>query len=206
MVSAPVSSDSPLETTSSDEKSESETEEVDELEGFDNDFDTADYNAPLSPPEELMIALEALTIASLHMQKARRLPFLLRELRRGFERRCQLVGVPTAEERGPISASVVYKLRVNDDGVEFGGLGPTKVADLIHKARMAAWHCPLCELHGEFKTRQMLQKHLTWDHDEVDTMWEQFGGVCRSLHHTRLPWCTRSFVGEMAYYANSTRR
>jgi hypothetical protein len=43
----------------------------------------------------------------------------------------------------------------------------------IYKNTMnAGWLCPLCELHGVFGNRQMMEKHLEWDHREVTVNWQ----------------------------------
>jgi hypothetical protein len=41
-----------------------------------------------------------------------------------------------------------------------------------HKSLMkAGWICPLCQLHGMFDNRDMVEKHLEWDHKEVGISW-----------------------------------
>ncbi|EGO29396.1 hypothetical protein SERLADRAFT_412912, partial [Serpula lacrymans var. lacrymans S7.9] len=44
-----------------------------------------------------------------------------------------------------------------------------------YKARMKAWRCPLCELHGVFGTRSLLDAHLKWDHKTVAVIWKREG-------------------------------
>ena len=137
----------------------------------DAEYDDIDYAVHPEPSDELMIALESISLPSLQMQKARQLPFRLQQLRRGFEHRCRLVGVPTdVEHEKPISVSVLYKFEVrNEEGT------PPIVHE--YQTQTDAWVCPLCELHGSLKTREMLAKHLEWDHFEVSCSWEEVGRV-----------------------------
>ena len=116
-----------------------------------------------APSEELMLALEKLTLSSLRMQKTGQLPFLLRNLRRGFQNRCRLLGVPTGKiSEEVVSVSVLYKYVVRSTRQEH-----------VYTARMTAWLCPLCELHGQFETKRMLEKHLDWDHHQVAVTWRR---------------------------------
>lgn len=118
------------------------------------------------PSEDLFAAIEALTMSLVVLQAAKQLPFLVRNLRRGFEHRCHLVGVPVAPAAVDISAKVVYQRRSQRYEVD-----------------ISDWHCPLCELLGQFKTREMLEKHLQWDHDEVAVVWmhDTSAEVCLSI-------------------------
>jgi hypothetical protein len=151
---------------------------------LEDDFDALYFNEPIipdaeyddyavhpEPSDELMIALESISLSSLQMQKARQLPFRLQQLRRGFEHRCRLVGVPTdGEHEKRISVFVVYKYEVKNDE------GTPPIAH-EYQTQLDAWVCPLCELHGSLKTREMLAKHLEWDHFEVSCSWEEVGRV-----------------------------
>ena len=131
----------------------------------DNESDRLD-----GPSEELMTALEALTLSSLQMQMARKLPFLLRNLRRGFENRCRLLRVPVdTAEHAPVFLDVLYKHDVTDEE----GLSHSH----NYLVRKQVWCCPMCEILGVFKTREMLAKHIEWDHPEVTTNWEQVNEV-----------------------------
>ena len=197
--SSESSSDSDESMTSGSEKTEAQEEaEIDELQ-FDSDAErlsTADddgdivmadvseapptfrapeiilLDMPLAsttpavsskvPSDQLVAAVEALTLSSIRMQKTSQLPFLLRNLRHGFLLRCRRLQVPVYSDGRDISFSVHYNHL--DDGVyQVDGL--------------SAWHCPLCDLLGTIKTREMLNCHLHWDHPEVFFEWEDIDGT-----------------------------
>ena len=176
--------DSPSEPESLDNDESEEGGSPLAMRNLEDDFDALYFNEPIipdaeyddyafqpEPSDELIIALESISLPSLQMQKARQLPFRLQQLRRGFEHRCRLVGVPTDAEHGkPISVSVVYKYEIKNEE------GTPPVAH-EYQTQTDAWVCPLCELHGSLKTREMLAKHLEWDHFEVSCSWEEVGRV-----------------------------
>jgi hypothetical protein len=110
------------------------------------------------PSEELITAVEALTLSSVRMQKAKQLPFLLRNLRRGFISRCRSINIPTQYTSEGISVTVRYE-------------HSSAAGEHAFETRMEHWVCPLCELHGAFQTREMLASHLDWDHDEIFSQW-----------------------------------
>ena len=45
------------------------------------------------------------------------------------------------------------------------------------KIDILKWLCLLCELHGTFRTREMLACHLQWDHAKVISEWGQMDGT-----------------------------
>lgn len=112
-----------------------------------------------SPPESLIVAIEALSLSCVRMQKARQLPFLRKNLRCGFERRCLSLGVPTTSDKTARPPSICVRYE--------------HVVDLSYETWISAWLCPLCELYGEMKTREMLSSHLQWDHPEAYVEWEK---------------------------------
>jgi hypothetical protein len=114
------------------------------------------------PSEEIIAAIETLSLSSLRLQATKRLPFLMRTLRRGFEDRCRLAGVRTARRGPPRGITKVVFRR--GEWHEYVG-------------KMSAWKCPVCELHGEFANREMLGRHLDWDHEEVRVGWEEVDEV-----------------------------
>ena len=111
----------------------------------------------IEPPDELLTALESLTLSTIRMQKTHQLPFLLRNMREGFLSRCRALGVPIYSDNRQLSLCVRYDY----------------VAGLTYKTDISKWLCPLCELHGTFRTREMLACHLQWDHAEVFSEWGQ---------------------------------
>lgn len=111
----------------------------------------------LYPSEELLNALEALTLNSIRIQSTRQLPFLRRNLRQGFFRRCRDLHIPIYSDHKTIS------LRVNYEYID----------GIVFHAEIDEWLCPLCNIFGKFVTRAMLNCHLEWDHREVFCEWER---------------------------------
>jgi hypothetical protein len=107
-----------------------------------------------TPSEELIVALETLTLSSLQMQMAWRLPFLVRNLR---DSRVDVAWLEYLFVQSIILGFpfMLYRCKVSQGG------RTSRTRE--HQARMDVWRCPLCELHGAFKTREMLVKHLEWD-------------------------------------------
>ncbi|KAG8216511.1 hypothetical protein J3R82DRAFT_6627 [Butyriboletus roseoflavus] len=100
----------------------------------------------------------------------RRLPFLRRNLRSGFQLHCRMVGVdtkPYSLPRTPIS--VVYTFPLTDGATAHSGGFRTTSA----KSSMKNWLCPLCDLHNKFDNPRMLEKHLAWDHSSVKVLWDE---------------------------------
>jgi hypothetical protein len=113
----------------------------------------------IEPPDELITALQSLTLSTIRMQKTHQLPFLLRNLRQGFLSRCRVLGVPIYSDNDERQLSLCVRYDY--------------VAGLTYKTDISKWLCPLCELHGTFRTREMLACHLQWDHAEVFSEWGQ---------------------------------
>jgi hypothetical protein len=124
--------------------------------------DTEDSDG--APPNEILDALESLSLSSIRLQATRRLPFLLRTLRRGFAQRCALVGVVTTPKKPSNVVKVVFR----------------RSKKRAYVGQMASWKCPVCYLHTRFANRAMLEKHLEWDHSEVDVLWEEVDEVSLS--------------------------
>lgn len=129
---------------------------------------------PASPSLELVAALEAITLSLLRMQETQQLPFLKRNLRRGFKLRCSQVNnnMPKPDHRaGAPNLQLVYRLKTD----EFD----SNVYE--YKSRHNSWSCPLCNLHGDMRSRQLLQMHLLWDHNELLPEWSrnsEVRGLC----------------------------
>ncbi|KDR68380.1 hypothetical protein GALMADRAFT_161032 [Galerina marginata CBS 339.88] len=109
------------------------------------------------PSDELIAAVEALTLSAIRMQKTSCLPFLLRNLRKGFLKRCSRLLVPIY----PIDQEIELHVHYESAG---GAVYQTEVSD---------WQCPLCDLLGILPTREMLDCHLRWDHPEVYCEWHE---------------------------------
>jgi hypothetical protein len=116
------------------------------------------------PSENLITAVEVLTLSSLRMQKVKQLPFLLRNLRTGFISRCRSLNIPTQRILEEIFVTVRYE--------HYSAAG-----EYSFETQMEHWVCPLCELHGAFLTREMLASHLSWDHDEVRSQWNEIDQI-----------------------------
>ncbi len=124
--------------------------------------------AAMTPPSTLVTTIERLSFASLRMHATRRLPFLLRDLRRRFYARCEQLGVPVYTDKRTPRLKILYT-----------GAG---AEDSEYVARVdGSWVCPLCNLLGALRTREMLDCHLRWDHAEVFCEWQagpRMGEVC----------------------------
>lgn len=118
----------------------------------------ADVVSSAEPSDELISAVENLVLSSIRMQETNQLPFLLRNLRRGFRARCSALGIATRRVPGDISLLVKYK------SLSTG-------ATAAYETEINDWLCPLCELHGRFDAKEMLASHLLWDHSEVTCQW-----------------------------------
>ena len=122
------------------------------------DRDLVNTQSPsIEPPDELITALESFALSTIRMQKTHQLPFLLRNVREGFLSRCRVLGVPIYSDNRQLSLCVRYDY----------------VDGLTYKTNISEWLCPFCELHGTFRTREMLACHLHWDHAEVFSEWGQ---------------------------------
>lgn len=101
-----------------------------------------------------------------------RLPFLLRNLRAGFKSRCTLVGIDPHKKQlplRPISMSYPHHLGSIEE--------QQKTRNSVIEKQVNTWICPLCELHGEFNNRAILDMHLRWDHLEVKATWDAVSAV-----------------------------
>ncbi|RDX54799.1 hypothetical protein OH76DRAFT_999861 [Lentinus brumalis] len=136
--------------------------------------------------EELYRALDALTLSEARMQKRKRLPFLLKNLWKGFTYQCQRHGVRTSPPNAPRGAvKVVFKyyLEANDSGASSDSSSDAREYQ-TYVGSMADWRCPMCELHKPFPTREMLIFHLSRDHSEVKVSWREI--TVRNEHRWRL--------------------
>ncbi|CAA7270267.1 unnamed protein product [Cyclocybe aegerita] len=109
------------------------------------------------PPDQLVAALEMLSLPSIRMQSTRQLPFIRRNLRRGFSKLCRGLEIDVYSNDKEVSLTVLY---------EYAG-------GISHEAEVSDWLCPLCELFGSFETKEMLGCHLSWDHAEVFHEWHK---------------------------------
>ncbi|KAI0674536.1 hypothetical protein C8Q78DRAFT_1015392 [Trametes maxima] len=134
--------------------------------------------------DELLDAFDALTSGHVRLRERGRLPFLLRNLRAGFENRCLRGGVRVYPEQKP-QAPVKVAYRYFPDRYDSEKAGDaSSSSDEEHQewvGRMTQWCCPLCQLHQPFRTRDMLVFHLRRDHSDVKVSWSKFNseGISR---------------------------
>ena len=113
--------------------------------------------APL--PADLVSTIEKLTHSSARLHLTKRLPFLVRNIRRGFLQRCKALGISSDRRTEDVAFHVHYE--------------HTGVNDVVYDVTLHQWDCPLCTLHPSFPNQQMLQKHLAWDHEEFPFEWRR---------------------------------
>ncbi|EIW77063.1 hypothetical protein CONPUDRAFT_168086 [Coniophora puteana RWD-64-598 SS2] len=119
--------------------------------------------APPAPPEELMLALEPLILGPMRLRRECTLPFLLRNVRQGFEFKCKFRKVDTTTKEFPSRpVTVVYKLLARSGS---GVVCEWKIG--LHE-----WICQFCDIHGRFANPEMLEAHYRWDHAEVGVRWD----------------------------------
>ncbi|KAG7446898.1 uncharacterized protein BT62DRAFT_993784 [Guyanagaster necrorhizus] len=149
------------ESTPSESSPESDVELTptsdDELEYVDNNQEQ-DKETHSIPEPELLEAIRAHYFTTLRMQDTSRLPFMRRNLRRGFRNQCHLRGYGLQRPSGKPHITLVY------DCPSVERTCTTHVTD---------WLCPVCELHGTFDNQEQLACHLTWDHPELEIRWER---------------------------------
>jgi len=106
-------------------------------------------------PPRLFTALEHHTGKITYLHQTRRLPFLLRNVRRGFLLRCKDAGISLNDDLNRVMLGVRYD---HVDGI-------------FYETSLHQWTCPICSIHGPFPNLAVLQKHLEWDHKELFTEW-----------------------------------
>ncbi len=131
----------------------------------------------------MIAAFGALSLSTVTAAKKRRLPFLRRNVRTSFLRRCQMVDLavnPVSPQAQ--SLTVLYKMPIDVSENEWDD-EVTEYA--VHKVKLTLDQlvCPLCDMLGRLITREMLEAHLKWDHRDVETSWrKRKNGVSNSLH------------------------
>lgn len=108
---------------------------------------------------QLFRAFHLHTDSPYFFQQTKQLPFLLRNLRKSFRVLCRTLGIPSTrlpeDEQG--STLVRYE----------------HLANVSFESSLPKWFCPLCDLFGQFETREMLRIHLALDHKNVFFEWIQ---------------------------------
>ncbi|KAG1779412.1 hypothetical protein EV702DRAFT_1087975 [Suillus placidus] len=115
--------------------------------------------APAEIPSDTLIeALENISLTTIRLAKLHRLPFMLRNLRKGFLSRCKSLGLDPSRSIPPSKpVTVIYNCVSEQQETQ---------------TRMTDWRCPLCDLHGIFPAQQILDAHLQWDHSGVGFCWD----------------------------------
>ena len=121
----------------------------------------------------------ALSLSTVTAAKKRRLPFLRRNVRKSFPRRCQMMGLavhPLSPQMQ--SLTILYKMPIDVSENEWDD-EVTEYAVYKVKLTLDQLVCPLCDILGRFITmkvldpREMLEAHLKWDHRDVETSWRK---------------------------------
>ncbi|KAG1795333.1 uncharacterized protein HD556DRAFT_1442179 [Suillus plorans] len=118
------------------------------------------------PSDTLIEALENISLTTIRLAKLRRLPFMLRNLRKGFLSRCKSLGIDPSPSIPPSKpVTVIYKClaQIAED---------RSLKRQETRTTMTDWKCPLCELHGVFPTQEILHAHLQRDHLGVGFLWD----------------------------------
>ena len=148
----------------SSEESDRESEDVVEL----------TESSPEEDIDKLLDAFDGLTLSAARLKQKRRLPFLLRNLRVGFESRCRTFRVPIGPDDFPrLPVTVVYRYVAEDSDSEDsdGSASDDERECQEFLGSLTKWVCPLCELHKPFRNRKMFAFHLAKDHAEVKISW-----------------------------------
>lgn len=111
------------------------------------------------------IAVSASYRVGIRLQIHKRIPFLVRNLRKSFVRTCKLRNVPVHPPKQPENpVKYTYRFRAPQD--LFPGQVATESWSEYHELVME-WQCPFCNLLGRLNTEEMLCYHFARDHAEV---------------------------------------
>ena len=134
----------------------------------------------------LAAAFRKLDLATnVSINSRRKLPFLRRVLQKGFHGFCEQQGISTTREPPHLPVEVQYRIEVqqtppspgsdsDSDEENERNISSGPVIEAKHST-MSSWRCPLCSHLGELHSRDMLMFHLTRDHPNTQTSWEQCG-------------------------------
>jgi hypothetical protein len=116
-----------------------------------------------TPPQALIDAFETLTIRTITFQCARRLPFLVRNLRVSFRRKCRKLGISGGNNplHDDTEALLTYRYTATS--------GTRYTYQVAYERR----ECPLCSIFGKFSSWQALTKHMKWAHDDVEFTFDE---------------------------------
>lgn len=118
------------------------------------------------PSQALVDAFEKISIYGLHFHRTKRLPFLTRNLRKSFRKLCEELRI-LPNSRNLFShgqnISLIYHYTPFVNGKTYD----------TYKTGIGTLQCPLCSLFGPFSSYTALQKHLQWDHEEIQVLLDQ---------------------------------
>lgn len=122
----------------------------------------------------MIAAFGALSLSTVTAAKKRRLPFLRRNVRTSFLRRCRMINLAAIPAVSPQTQSltVLYKMPLDVSENEWDD-EVTEYAVYKVKLSLDRLVCPLCDILGRLATREMLEAHLKWDHRDVETSWRK---------------------------------
>ncbi|KZP25704.1 hypothetical protein FIBSPDRAFT_1041305 [Athelia psychrophila] len=109
----------------------------------------------------------------IHRQKSRRLPFLARNVRRGFALVCHELGVPIEKLPGESSTKlhvIMRSIPIASGSISEEGGSANRI---IQRYSLPFLQCPLCHLHKKFANSIMLRRHIEWDHPDIGTKWSK---------------------------------
>ncbi|KAI5889508.1 uncharacterized protein SCHCODRAFT_02670493 [Schizophyllum commune H4-8] len=131
---------------------------------IENEEEEDELDLDRAPSEKLLEALRRLSL-TVQRQGPSKLPFLRRCVRRGFLLTCKKRGVALSDgQRTDTDSETVYEY-VIQNGVEYQA-----------RRLVRGYECPLCDLHGNFPSKAVYEKHLQWDHAGVKVETTETGG------------------------------
>lgn len=120
------------------------------------------------PPQPLVNAFENLFVYPLYFHRIKRLPFLLRNVRASFKAWCrdhdtQSMADTTTSSHVPL----IYEYTSSSGDV------------YTFETRHPRQECPVCSIFGVFSSWKDLQRHVTWDHGEIECEFSFEDGAAR---------------------------
>lgn len=133
----------------------------------------------------MIAAFGALSLSTVTAAAKRRLPFLRRNVRASFLRRCQMMNLaanPVSPQAH--SLTILYKMPIDDSENEWDD-EVTEYA--VYKVKLTSDQlvCPLCDILGRLITREMLEAHLKWDHCDVERSWRKRKNGVSSIFYVK---------------------
>jgi len=110
------------------------------------------------PPAPLIAAFESISKYTLHLHRAKRLPFLLRNVRTSFRAWCRELDIQSnsdasIQSRPQVPLTYIYT---------------TARESYTYDTTIGERECPICSLFAVFPCWQALARHMRWDHTEVE--------------------------------------